>query len=130
MSKIYTSKSTAQTQATKQGRKAGVVLEAVQVDGGWQIGPVMPMPMPMPMPASKPASRELAAVTVGKTARTVTLSLPVTTVSGTYVGARHQGREIWFDRKSLLSLAIAGGVATLELARANAVRRRLVQPAA
>jgi hypothetical protein len=64
----------------------------------------------------------------------VTLSFPVTTVSNTYVGARHDGKEIWFDKKSLDSFEIAEqeGVklVTLTMARSKAVRRKLVEVAA
>ncbi len=64
--------------------------------------------------------------------KTVTLSFPLTTVSATYVGALHEGREVWFDKKSLeaFELDVEAKMVTVTMERSKAVRRRFVQPAA
>ena len=61
----------------------------------------------------------------------VTMTFPLTTVSTTYLGAMHEGKEVWFDKKSLISfdLDMDAKLATLTMARSKAVRRKLVAAA-
>ena len=66
--------------------------------------------------------------TEARVLKTVTLTLPLTRMAGTYVGATYEGKEVWFDKKSIEAFELneADKMVSITMARSKALRRKLI----
>jgi hypothetical protein len=152
MSKMYKTAAAAKTAATKLAQKmllmstVAVPVEIVEIEDavaelpGQQLvvieQPVLELDGELDgeVKVELPARTSLALVPAGeKQVKLVSLTLPVTKVSSTYVGAMHEGREVWFDKKSLTSWTLheqdEKKMVSVWMPRSKAVRRKLIAAA-